>query len=356
MTTWVGEMEIAGEVQLAPTSVIRDGSVVPCGDLSVSVLSFAYDLAGVQGKFLGAANQSVTDNQTNYVYLDSGASLVINTTGYPSSTHIRLARVVASGGVIVKVIYERAFLTASGDVSGVVPNSRTLTAGAGLTGGGDLSADRTFDVGANPDGSITVNANEIQVGVLASDTQHGSRGGGSQHSAVTTGVNGFMSAADKTKLNRIFDNSATDPTSPTPQAGDLYFNTALGELMQYDGTRSKWLSIAQGSVQAGARFITPAGSFYRGIQGLAFATNIGFEVPKGTLVGLSWSKTTAAAATLEVLVGGSSIATLSSGVAGAVSNYALNADFAAGLMQFRNQAGGNSASQVMIQAWFKRRI
>jgi hypothetical protein len=85
---------------------------------------------------------------------------------------------------------------------GVVP-TRTLTAGAGMTGGGDLSADRTFDVVANADGSITVNANDIQVGILASDTQHGSRGGGTQHSAATTSVNGFMSSSDKTKLDGV---------------------------------------------------------------------------------------------------------------------------------------------------------
>ncbi len=44
-----------------------------------------------------------------------------------------------------------------------VPQTRTLTAGAGLTGGGDLSADRTFDVGQNADASILVNANDIQL-------------------------------------------------------------------------------------------------------------------------------------------------------------------------------------------------
>ena len=84
-----------------------------------------------------------------------------------------------------------------------VPNTRTLTAGNGLTGGGDLTANRTFDVGANADGSITVNANDIQVGVLASDAQHGIRGGGTQHAAATTGSNGFMSAADKTTLDAM---------------------------------------------------------------------------------------------------------------------------------------------------------
>lgn len=86
---------------------------------------------------------------------------------------------------------------------GVVPPSRLITAGAGLTGGGDLSADRTLDVVANADGSLVVNANDIQVGVLASDAQHGTRGGGTQHAAATGAVAGFMSAADKTKLDTV---------------------------------------------------------------------------------------------------------------------------------------------------------
>lgn len=51
---------------------------------------------------------------------------------------------------------------------GGAPLIRNLIAGAGLTGGGDLSADRTFDVVANADGTITVNTNDIQVGILVS--------------------------------------------------------------------------------------------------------------------------------------------------------------------------------------------
>lgn len=46
--------------------------------------------------------------------------------------------------------------------SGGVPTSRTLTAGAGLTGGGDLSADRTFTVVAG-DTTLVVNADELHV-------------------------------------------------------------------------------------------------------------------------------------------------------------------------------------------------
>ena len=79
-----------------------------------------------------------------------------------------------------------------------------ITAGAGLTGGGDLSAGRTLDVVANVDASIVVNANDVQVGVLASDAQHGVRGGGTQHAnAVASGAAGFISGADQAKLDGI---------------------------------------------------------------------------------------------------------------------------------------------------------
>lgn len=70
------------------------------------------------------------------------------------------------------------------------------TAGAGLTG--------NFDVGANADGSIVVNPDDIQVGVLATDGQHGNRGGGALHAnAVAGGAAGFISGANQLKLDGI---------------------------------------------------------------------------------------------------------------------------------------------------------
>lgn len=87
---------------------------------------------------------------------------------------------------------------------GGVPTTRQVIAGAGLAGGGDLSADRTLDVVANADGSIVVAANDVKVGVLATDAQHGVRGGGTQHATVVAGgAAGFMTGADKTKLDGI---------------------------------------------------------------------------------------------------------------------------------------------------------
>ena len=124
-------------------------------------------------------------------------------------------------GTSGKIIKDSAVLLASLTVS-----SRNLTAGAGLTGGGTLAADRTFDVVANADGSIVVNANDIQVGVLATDAQHGTRGNGSLHAIATGSVAGFMSAADRTKLDTVATNATNTPLSSTTPAD--VGNSAIG--------------------------------------------------------------------------------------------------------------------------------
>lgn len=76
----------------------------------------------------------------------------------------------------------------------------SYVAGAGLT----ESPAGTFNVVANADGSIVVAANDVRVGILATDAQHGNRGGGALHAnAIAAGAAGFMTGADKTKLDGI---------------------------------------------------------------------------------------------------------------------------------------------------------
>lgn len=71
-------------------------------------------------------------------------------------------------------------------------------AGAGLVLNGN-----DIDV-ANADGSITVNADNILVGILQTDAQHGNLGGGALHAdVVAAGADGFMTGADKTKLDGV---------------------------------------------------------------------------------------------------------------------------------------------------------
>lgn len=125
---------------------------------------------------------------------------------------------------------------------GAVGTARTLTAGAGLVGGGDLSANRTFDVGANADGSITVNANDIQVGILATDAQHGVRGGGTLHAAVVSGgASGFMTGTQAATLAAV--SSTYVPLTLTLTAGagltgggDLSANRTFDVVANADGS------------------------------------------------------------------------------------------------------------------------
>lgn len=104
--------------------------------------------------------------------------------------------------------------------------ARTITAGAGLTGGGDLSANRTIDVVANGDGSIIVNANDIQVGVI-DDTQHGARGGGALHQVASRVDDGFMSAADKEKLDGLTAQNQVTQTGSFVATSDATPTTLL---------------------------------------------------------------------------------------------------------------------------------
>lgn len=102
-----------------------------------------------------------------------------------------------------------------------------MIAGAGLTGGGTLAANRTFDVVANADGSIVVNANDVIVGVLATDAQHGVRGGGTQHPDATGSVAGFMSAADKNKLDGALGGASVSIDSGTSGTQDDFAPTGI---------------------------------------------------------------------------------------------------------------------------------
>lgn len=74
------------------------------------------------------------------------------------------------------------------DTTTYVPASRILTAGAGLTGGGDLSADRTFNVG--PGAGITINADDVALttpGTLTVLTTNSSSGNHTH--AITASAN-----------------------------------------------------------------------------------------------------------------------------------------------------------------------
>lgn len=154
---------------------------------------------------------------------------------------------------------------------------------------------------------------------------------------------------------RNYGAAAVDPASPTPQAGDTYYNTAINHQMVYDGTRSKWLSVATLTEGSGRNGNTGAGSFYRRFDGMILAAAQGPFAPNGTIVYMGFSTNIAVSHTVEVLVGGVVIASLASGGAAFASDATLNADFNAGIMSVRSAVGSATTNDMQLTIYYKLR-
>lgn len=153
---------------------------------------------------------------------------------------------------------------------------------------------------------------------------------------------------------RNYGGSATDPTSPTPANGDLYYNDTLNMWMAYDAGRTKWLSLETFTFFAGDLGTTPTGAYYQGSGGRTLSDADGFTAPyNGTVVALGYTRTDSDAATFEVTAGGSTVASLASSATKGKS-VALDGNFSAdAVMAIRNASGGNITSNV--QVWVRMR-
>lgn len=82
-------------------ALIRQGAVVDEGNLTFGVYPIVYRLGGQDKSFDGATGQSVADDTTTQVWIDSanvlqtGASLPVDPT-----TYLPLAQIVTAGGVM----------------------------------------------------------------------------------------------------------------------------------------------------------------------------------------------------------------------------------------------------------------
>lgn len=135
------------------------------------------------------------------------------------------------------------FNTARGDAR-YLQTSRTLTAGAGLTGGGDLSADRTFTVGAGL--GITVNADDVALAATVA-------GDGLTYSSgvLAVGVSGLglSVAADAVTLT-----SSSNPGA----AAAILASTAGGGLTLVTLTASTSVTTPTVATGSGALALAPA--------------------------------------------------------------------------------------------------
>lgn len=124
--------------------------------------------------------------------------------------------------------------------------SQIFGPGAVIAGAGMTQSGNTLNVVANADGSIVVNANDIQVGVIT-DAQHGSRGNGTLHSVADSTHNGFMPMGHWI----LVDGATATPTASkimkwgaSVDAGAAYFYDA-----NYSGSlaASGWLRLGVGA-------------------------------------------------------------------------------------------------------------
>jgi len=94
-----------------------------------------------------------------------------------------------------------------------VTTSRVLTAGAGLTGGGDLTVDRTFDVGAGTGILVAANTVAVDTATIQARSEKG----------AANGYAGLDAAAKVPFAQTHITVSNTAPTSPA--VGDVWIDT-----------------------------------------------------------------------------------------------------------------------------------
>jgi len=237
--------------------------------------------------------------------------------------------------------------------SNTAPANVTKAAAAIGTSTEPARADHKHDIStAAPATGIGAGNSEGSATTVArSDHDHTIRESGGQDLTLGAIADGEVVRRTGTTLaggiGKVYPASATDPVSPSPANGDMYFNTALGMEMFYDGSRSKWLSIETFEIFFGRSGNTAAGSYYRGVDSAVMSSTSGMRAEyNGTIVGLSYMRSDSDAATFVVAADGVAGATLaSSAVSGGSTT--LNTNFNAGqIMAVLNQAGGNTTSDV----------
>lgn len=204
-----------------PSQEEWDAVLSTASTIAISLAAVEADVLALQGDVVAAEAAIATlisDLNTLEALAVPNTRQVISGNGLTGGGDLSADRTLAVGagtGIIVNANDVQV------DSSVVALAATDMIAGTGLTGGGTLAANRTFNVAANADASIVVNANDIQVGVLATDAQHGVRGGGTQHAVATGAAAGFVSAADKTKLDTYAATSATQTVRHSDVLGTL---------------------------------------------------------------------------------------------------------------------------------------
>lgn len=138
--------------------------------------------------FTSNSDTKVPTQQSTKVYVDTAISDLVDSSPATLDTLNELAAALGDDPNFATTI--------TNTMSGKVSQSLSLTAGNGLTGGGDLTTDRTFAVGAG--NGITVNANDI---ALATSVAGDGLAYGAGGILNVVGINGITANANDITLS-----------------------------------------------------------------------------------------------------------------------------------------------------------
>lgn len=173
---------------------------------------------------------------------------------------------------------------------------------------------------------------------------------GTEGQALTAGASDPQWAGPKR-----YPNSATNPVSPAPAAGDIYYNTALQMQVQYDGSRSKWLSVASDTF-AGSDLGALTSGTYLQVGSVRMTATRGYTAQyNGTIVALGYTRTDSDASSWQVTSNGSTIATVATSATSGQSN-SLDANFNQGNILGIRNGGVNAMSNTIVWVRVKWRV
>lgn len=201
--------DITGLRNLTATGTIEANTNITINGSNVATVTYVDSLLG--------ANDAMVFKGT----LGVGGTITSLPTTYSAGWTYRVitagtyAGIVCEIGDLIIAVVDRSgsgnlnsdWTVAQTNIDGAVLTTRTLTAGNGLTGGGDLSANRTFDVGAG-DG-ITVGVDTVAVDSTVVRTSGDQSIAGNK---TFSGVTSLKSTAGAT-AGTYFPAFTSDPTS-----------------------------------------------------------------------------------------------------------------------------------------------
>jgi hypothetical protein len=141
---------------------------------------------------------------------------------------------IAADGVLTTAISDEETARIAADAL-KADKATTITAGSGLTGGGDLSANRTLTVGAGT--GIAVNADDVALAAIADDT-------------LLANVSGGALAPSATTLTQLLDATAGATRATVLRRGasawEALVPSVSGHVLKFDGTDTVFDAAAGG--------------------------------------------------------------------------------------------------------------